>query len=106
MVDFNNKWFRETCEEAGWDPDNALSQSAIGIAKTYAIKMKKNMDAKKNYDDETLQKRFDERINGLNNERINYMLNALTYAEVMAGLGGFDEFIKGKEKRRQMLLKR
>lgn len=94
-IDFSNKWYRETCKENGLDPDNELSKSAVAIAYEYSKKMKKYIDAKAVYESEELQQKLDEQIDRLNNERINYMLEALYYAEVMAGLGGdFNEFAK------------
>lgn len=105
MVDFSNKWYRETCLENGLNPDNVLSQSAIEVAKQYAIDMKMYMDNKKHYKSEELLMKFDEQINRLNNERIEFMLYALTYAEIMKEMGkGFDTFAKrylGKRERVQ-----
>ena len=95
MVDFSNKWYRETCLENGLDPDNVLSQSAIEVAKQYAIGMKMYMDNKKHYESKELLIKLDEQINRLNNERIEFMLYALTYAEMMDEMGkGFDTFAK------------
>ena len=95
MVDFSNKWYRETCLENGLDPDNVLSQSAIAVAKQCAIDMKMYMDNKKHYESEELLMKFDEQINRLNNERIEFMLYALTYAEMMDEMGkDFDTFAK------------
>ena len=95
MVDFNNKWYRETCLEHGFNPDNVLSQSAVEVAKQCAINMKMYMDNKKHYESEELLMKFDEQINRLNNERIEFMLYALTYAEMMDEMGkGFDTFAK------------
>ena len=95
MVDFSNKWYRETCLENGFDPDNVLSQSAVEVAKQCAINMKMYMDNKKYYEDEEVRARLDEQINRLNNERIEFMLYALTYAEIMDEMGkGFDTFAK------------
>ena len=95
MVDFSNKWYRETCLENGLDPDNVLSQSAIEVAKQYAIDMKMYMDNKKHYESKELLIKLDEQIKRLNNERIEFMLYALTYAEIMKEMGkGFDTFAK------------
>lgn len=95
MVDFSNKWYRETCLENGLDPDNILSQSAIEVAKQYAIDMKMYMDNKKHYENKELLIKLDEQIKRLNNERIEFMLYALTYAEIMGEMGkGFDTFAK------------
>ena len=93
-IDFDNKWFRETCSSGGLDPDNELSKSAVDLARDKAIEMKKYMDAQKKYDD-TLHTEFQKNIDRLNNERIGHMLDALTYAEIVDGLGGgFNEFAK------------
>lgn len=95
MVDFSNKWYRETCLENGLDPDNVLSQSAIEVAKQYAIDMKMYMDNKKHYESKELLIKLDEQIKRLNNERIEFMLYALTYAEIMKEMDkGFDTFAK------------
>src|SRR5699024_10013848 len=95
MVDFSNKWYRETCLENGLDPDNVLSQSAIEVAKQCAIDMKLYMDNKKHYESKELLIKLDEQIKRLNNERIEFMLYALTYAEIMKEMGkGFDTFAK------------
>ena len=95
MVDFSNKWYRETCLENGFDPDNVLSQSAVEVAKQCAINMKMYMDNKKYYEDEEVVSRLDEQINRLNNERIEFMLYALTYAEIMSEMGeSFNTFVK------------
>lgn len=94
-IDFDNKWFRETCSSGGLDPDNELSKSAVDLARDKAIEMKKYMDAKEQYQDEEILRKLDENINRLNNERIGHMLDAVAYAEVMGGLGdGFNEFAK------------
>ena len=106
MVDFSNKWYRETCLENGLDPDNVLSQSAIEVAKQYAIDMKMYMDNKKHYESEELLMKFDEQINRLNNERIEFMLYALTYAEIMNEMGaGADKFIETMIKRQELARK-
>lgn len=103
MVEFSNKWYRETCLENGLNPDNVLSQSAIAVAKKRAIDMKMYMDNKEHYEDEEVKARLDEQINRLNNERIGFMLNALTYAEIMNGLGaGADKFIETMIKRQEL----
>ena len=95
MVDFSNKWYRETCLENGLDPDNVLSQSAVEVAKQCAIDMKLYMDNKKHYESKELLIKLDEQIKRLNNERIEFMLYALTYAEIMKEMGkGFDTFAK------------
>ena len=95
MVDFSNKWYRETCLENGLDPDNVLSQSAVEVAKQCAIDMKLYMDNKKHYESKELLIKLDEQIKRLNNERIEFMLYALTYAEIMKEMGkGFDTFVK------------
>lgn len=93
-VDFSNQWFRETCIESGLDPDNALSQSTIDLAKDCAIKMKYYMGAKERYTNNNATSAIDIEISKWNERRIGHMLNALFYAEVMNGLPGFDEFIK------------
>lgn len=107
MVDFSNQWFREQCEENGWNPDNELSKSTVDLARQCAVKMKRFMDAKENYSDEEVHKKLDEQIKFWNNERIEHMLNALFYAEVMHGLGdGFNEFVKKQMTRKEFLLRR
>lgn len=102
MVDFNNKWYRETCIENGLDPDNVLSQSAIEVAKSRAADMKKYMDSKKQHKDERLHEKIVFEVNRLNNERIEFMLDALTYAEIIKEMGcGANEFIKSLIKRQE-----
>ena len=103
MVDFSNKWYRETCLENGLDPDNVLSQSAVEVAKQCAIDMKLYMDNKKHYESKELLIKLDEQIKRLNNERIEFMLYALTYAEIMNGMGaGADKFIETMIKRQEL----
>jgi len=95
MVEFSNRWYRETCLQNGLNPDNELSKTAVDLARDRAIDMKKYMDAKKNYDDVSLHKKLDREITRLDNERVGHMLDALTYAEIMVGLGdGFNTFVK------------
>lgn len=95
MVDFSNKWYRKTCLENGLNPDNVLSQSAVEVAKQCVIDMKLYMDNKKHYESKELLIKLDEQIKRLNNERIEFMLYALTYAEIMKEMGkGFDTFAK------------
>ena len=106
MVDFNNQWYRETCIENGLNPDNVLSQSAIAVAKQCAIDMKMYMDNKEHYEDEEVKARLDEQINRLNNERIEFMLYALTYAEIMSEMGvEADKFIETMIKRQELARK-
>ena len=106
MVDFNNKWYRETCLEHGFNPDNVLSQSAIAVAKQCAVDMKMYMDNNKYYEDEEVKARLDEQINRLNNERIEFMLYALTYAEIMNEMGaGADKFIETMINRQELARK-
>ena len=106
MVDFNNQWYRENCIENGLNPDNVLSQSAIAVAKQCAIDMKMYMDNKEHYEDEEVKARLDEQINRLNNERIEFMLYALTYAEIMSEMGvGADKFIETMIKRQELARK-
>lgn len=103
MVDFSNQWYRETCLENGFNPDNVLSQSAVEVAKKRAIDMKMYMDNKEHYEDEEVRARLDEQINRLNNERIEFMLYALTCAEIMNGMGaGADKFIETMIKRQEL----
>lgn len=105
MVEFSNKWYRETCIENGLNPDNELSKTAVDLARDRAIDMKKYMDAKKNYDDVSLHERLDREIMRLDNERVGHMLDALMYAEIMSGLGnGFDTFIKQYIGKRERLM--
>ena len=33
MVEFSNKWYRETCIENNLNPDNELSKTAIDLSK-------------------------------------------------------------------------
>lgn len=106
-VDFDNKWYRETCKENGFNPDNELSKSAIDLVRDCAISMKKYMDAQEQYDDEYLQQKLQNEIDRLNNDRIGHMLNALFYAEVMAGLGeGFNQFLIKDQQRKKHLRRR
>ena len=95
MVAFNNEWYRETCIENNLNPDNELSKTAIDLARDRAIDMKMYMDAKDNYEGAKLQEKLDREIERLDNERVGHMLDALFYAETMAGIGdSFDTFIK------------
>lgn len=106
-VDFDNKWYRETCKENGFNPDNELSKSAIDLARDCAISMKKYMDTQEQYDDEYLQQKLQNEIDRLNNDRIGHMLNALFYAEVMAGLGeGFNQFLIKDQQHKKHLRRR
>ena len=106
MVEFSNKWYRETCIENNLNPDNVLSQSAIAVARQCAIDMKMYMDNKEHYEDEEVKARLDEQINRLNNERIEFMLYALTYAEIMSGMSaGADKFIKTMINRQELARK-
>lgn len=103
---FNNKWFRETCEAEGWNPDGMFTQSSIVLARERAVDMKLYMDAKKNYPDVKLQKKFDEQIKRLDEERVGYMLNALLFAEVSAENGvNFDRFLERHINQRKHLLR-
>lgn len=107
MVDFSNKWYRDTCSENGFNPDNELSKSAITLAKDCAIRMKKYMDTQKQYEDEQVHSKLQKEIDELNNERIGHMLNALFYAEIMAGLGeGFNQFLIKDQQRKNYLRSR
>ncbi len=109
-VDFNNKWFRDTCEEYGLDPDNELSKSAIALAYQCALKIKLYLDALNVYEylnDEELNQKIIRQIDRLNNERIEHMLNALFYAEVVAGLGkDYNKFLRRQLIRKEHLLSR
>lgn len=92
-VDFSYKWYKETCQENGFNPNNALSTPSILDAKRCAKDMKMYMIAKENYPDEDLQIKFDYHIDRLNNERIASMFNALGLAQVMHDFGkGADQF--------------
>lgn len=107
MVDFNNQWYRETCEQSGLNPDNELSKSSIALAKECAISMKKYMDTQEKYEDEYLYQRLQKEIDRLNNSRIEHMLNALTYAEIMGNLGeGFNQFLIKDQQRKNHLRRR
>ena len=106
-VDFDNKWYRETGRENGFNPDNELSKSAVDLARDCAISMKKYMDTLEEYDDEHLHQKLQKEIDRLNNSRIEHMLNALFYAEVMAGLGeGFNQFLIKDQQRKNHLRRR
>lgn len=103
-IDFSNQWFLETCEENGFDPDNELSKTAVALAYRCSVNMKKYMNAKEHYEDELLREKLDQQIGRLNDDRIGYMLNALTYAEIVSGLGkGFNQFLKKEIKRKEIL---
>lgn len=107
MVDFSNKWYRDTCSENGFNPDNELSKSAITLAKECAIHMKKYMDTQEQYENEHLYLKLQKEIDRLNNSRIEHMLNALFYAEVMAGLSeGFNQFLIKDQQRKNYLRSR
>lgn len=107
MVDFSNKWYRDTCSENGFNPDNELSKSAITLARDCAISMKKYMDTQEQYDNEHLCQELQKEIDRLNNERIEHMLNALLYAEIMVGLGeGFNQFLIKDQQRKNYLRSR
>ena len=95
MVEFSNKWYRETCTENGLNPENELSKTAVNSARNVAIDLKKYMDAKKSYDDTKLHEKLDKEIERLDNVRVGYMLDALFYAEIMGGFGdSFNTFVK------------
>ena len=105
MVEFSNKWYRETCLKNGLNPDNELSKTAVDLARDRAIDMKKYMDTKKNYDDVLLHKKLDREITRLDNERVGHMLDALTYAEIMVGLGdSFNTFAKQHLEKKKRLM--
>lgn len=112
MVDFSNKWYRETCEEEGLNPDNELSKSEVELAKQAAVNMQKYMRAKKSYEDDgRLHKRLDEQIKRLDEVRVEHMLNALNHAQIMDDLEqgsdkGFNQFLKSNLSRRERLLNR
>lgn len=106
-VEFSNKWYRETCESVGLNPDNILSSSEVDLARDRAIDMQKYLRAKKVYPDPELINKFDKRIKELDEKRVGHMLNALYFAEVVGGLGvGFDKFLENQYNRRKRLLKR
>lgn len=99
MVEFSNQWFRDTCKENELDPDNELSKVPVGLARECAVAMKKYMDAQKNYS-EQVQSKLQLEIDKLNNQRIGYMLDALTFAEIVSGNGkGFNNFLKKQARR-------
>lgn len=99
MVEFSNQWFRETCKENELDPDNELSKVPIGLARECAVGMKKFMDAQKNYS-EQVQSKLQLEIDKLNNQRIGYMLDALTFAEIVSEKGkGFNGFLQKQIKK-------
>lgn len=94
-IEFSNEWYRATCKENGFDPDNILSQSSVAIAKKCAVSMQKYMRTQRKHKDDELHSKLQKEIDRLNNERIEHMLNALEYAQLMAGEGqGYNEFIK------------
>ena len=107
MVQFNNKWYRQMCLDNGFNADNELSVTAVDMAREKAIRMKRFMDAKKLYKehgDDLLVLKLDAEIERLDNERVEYMLDALFYAEVMSGLGdGYNQFVKQYLSKRQAL---
>lgn len=106
MVDFNNQWYQETCLDAGWNPNTFIAQTSIDLARKRAVDMKKYMDAKKAYADLDIHKQFDKQIKRLNEERIEFMLNALLLAEVSAENGkGFDQFVERQYNQRKILLR-
>lgn len=100
LVEFSNQWFKDTCKEEGFDPDNELSKVSVGLARECAVGMKKFIDAKLNYSDEQIQQKLDAEIAGLNNKRIGYMLDALQFAELVASNGkGFNGFLQKQTKK-------
>lgn len=102
-VDFSYKWYKEICQENGFNPNNALSTPSILDAKRCAKAMKLYMDAKKHYPDEKLQQEFDYQIAKWDNERVASMFNALSLAEVMHDFGkGADQFFDRLLNRRGM----
>lgn len=91
---YNYKWYKETCEENGFDPKNLFSKTAIDLARKSSVGMKLFMDAKKNYPDKELQAKFDFEIKKLDEQRVGYMLDALHYAEFVKKQGkGYDVFL-------------
>ena len=107
MVQFNNKWYRQMCLDNGFNADNELSVTAVNMAREKAIRMKRFMDAKKLYKehgDDLIVLKLDAEIERLDNERVEYMLDALFYAEVMSGLGdNYNQFVKQYLSKRQAL---
>ena len=103
MVEFSNKWYRETCIENNLNPDNELSKTAIDLARDAAVGMKKFMDAKETYG---LLDKLDAQIERLDNERVAHMLDALFYAEIISGIGdSFNTFIKGHLGKRESVMR-
>lgn len=104
-VEYSNKWYRETCIEAGLNPDNVLSDSEVQLARDTAKDIRKYQIAKENYLDPEVQKKLDKQIKRLNEQRIGHMFEALTFAEIVAGVGkGFDKFLEHQINRRKTLL--
>jgi hypothetical protein len=94
-VYFSNEDYKKTCEEEGFQYDNLLSQSAVEVAYECSRKMKYFMDAKKGCNDPVAIKKIDKEIKKWDERRLEFMLNALFYAEIMNGLGeGADEFYR------------
>lgn len=106
-VDFSNQWYRETCKEAGYNPDNLLSQSEIDLARLSAVNMKKYTDIKEKYGDEKLKEKLIVEIKRLDEKRVEHMLNALDFAKIAAGLGkGFESFLEKHFSEKRRLLKK
>lgn len=100
LVEFSYQWYTDSCKSEGYDPDNVLSAVLIDLARECAVKMKKYMDAKKNYTSEVEQQKIDKEITKLNNERIGHMLDALQFAKMVAENGqGFNSFLKSQTSR-------
>lgn len=104
-IEFNNKWYRETCVEGGLNPDNILSSSEIELARECSIGMKKYLIAKENYQGTELQRKFDIEIKRLNEKRIGHMFQALEFAEMMKKSGeGYDKFLESHYQRNKRLI--
>ena len=103
MVEFSNKWYRETCIENNLNPDNELSKTSVSLARDASVGMKKFMDAKGTYG---LFDKLDAQIERLDNERVAHMLDALFYAEIISGIGdSFNTFIKGHLSKRESVMR-
>lgn len=91
----SNADYRELCIGQGWNPDNPLSKQSVGLARDCAIKVKRFMDAKKIYENFGVDDQLDMQIDRWNNNRIEFMLNALAHAEQIHHLGeGADKFFE------------
>lgn len=81
-VEYSYKWYLETCKENGLDPEHALANDFIDLAKEQSKKMKYFMDALECYKDyEKVAPKIQRQIEQHNERRMGFVLDALEEAE-------------------------